>query len=254
MTCPRHTPIGITRRVQALLALGHHPGKIAAELPIDEQDVLDVAAGRMLAVDRDARDICRLYEAWCMRPGTCEETRRWARRFGYVPPLAWDEPDEEGHIDNRRARPSGIPGTVTGDADRDLITRVLGGECLQLLRPVDRAEATFLLWQAGLKDSEIARRIGGCRQNVRKVRVRHGWTLTGEKVRLRPGRRRKSEATGARAAWLVERAERDDRVAHLVGKRLSDVRIAERLHLTRRQVRAARQRRGLDAGYYQAAA
>ena len=85
-----HVPrVGATRRVQALLALGwphHHLG--AAGISNSAQIV--GAPGDLITVRR-WRQVRDVYDALSMTPGPSPETRGWAAKLGYAPPLAWDE-------------------------------------------------------------------------------------------------------------------------------------------------------------------
>lgn len=99
--------LGTTRRLQALACIGWSSKQLAARL--------EGFTGSTLALIREgdqpevkqstARAIAALYEQLSMTPNMAPghiQTRGWARKYGWVPPVAWD------HIDNPHEQPKGV--------------------------------------------------------------------------------------------------------------------------------------------------
>lgn len=98
---------GSTRRVRALMALGHPILDIRAASGINHTimcNLLDGSAARIWG--RSASAVADAYERMCMTVGTSTRSLNRARREGWAPPAAWDGinvddpatfPDVTGH-------------------------------------------------------------------------------------------------------------------------------------------------------------
>lgn len=95
--------IGITRRLQALNAMGYEHTDIAARVGCDRSRISMLCTGRNKNVSRALRDqILAVYTQLEMKPGPSDIARRNAARKGYAVPLLWNEES----IDDPSARPS----------------------------------------------------------------------------------------------------------------------------------------------------
>ena len=102
---------GTRRRLQALACRGWSTTAVAARLGITQQAVSSLRSGRTpTTARRIAQGVADLYAAqsdsWV--EGHCADlARAHARRQGWAPPAAWDDPDrDEG--------PQGVPCAVPG--------------------------------------------------------------------------------------------------------------------------------------------
>lgn len=127
---PRMVPsLGTTRRIHALVALGHSFGRIGEALDMTVSGAWALAH-RMGPEARatTAAKVASLYEAWSMTlppAGTTNEhkaaayARTIAAKHGWLPPLAWDDIDHD-------------PAPVYAEADRGVdqvvIERILAGD------------------------------------------------------------------------------------------------------------------------------
>ena len=101
-----HVPrVGAARRVQALLAMGWPHHALGAAGIVNSAQIIG-ASGDLITVQR-WRQVRDVYDRLSMTPGPSPETRGWAAKLGYPPPLAWDE---EG-IDD----PTAMPGHDAAD-------------------------------------------------------------------------------------------------------------------------------------------
>ena len=106
-----HVPrVGAARRVQALLAMGWPHHALGAAGIANSAQIIG-AAGDLITVQRWRR-VRDVYDRLSMTPCPSPETRGWAARLGYHPPLAWDEEN----IDDPTATP-GLDATTTGPED-----------------------------------------------------------------------------------------------------------------------------------------
>lgn len=150
--------VGSVRRVQALMALGHSSDEIGAAAGIPGYLVLNVAhtPGRWISRSRHD-DIVRAYEQLSMVPGRHTRQKAWARRGGWLPPLAWDDED----LDRVDAVPvdAAVPAPVpVGRPSQDTAEDV-----------------EFLLEVCGrLTAAQVAERLGVSRDAITKALERAG--------------------------------------------------------------------------------
>ncbi|BAL87352.1 hypothetical protein AMIS_21320 [Actinoplanes missouriensis 431] len=102
----RVSSLGVSRRLQALMAIGWSAAAVAGRLDTNLQQV---CKWRYRYQDRIAyrhhEAICRLYRELECRPGPSEKAQVHARTLGYAPPICWDD---DGDLDDPRARPKGF--------------------------------------------------------------------------------------------------------------------------------------------------
>lgn len=93
--------IGSRRRIQALQALGYGRDRISRELGYnDGGSIAYLMTPKAETVTRAVeRKIVAVYDRLAMLPpptgAGAQRARTWAKRFGYAPPLAWDDIDTD---------------------------------------------------------------------------------------------------------------------------------------------------------------
>lgn len=151
---------GTLRRLQGLMVMGWSHAEMSARAGFDttrvgRQDALGVGHAQALAV---------VYDQLSMLRGPSETTRQRAARFGYLPPLAWD--DET--IDNPAAQPNLGGGPSVDDV---AVERAASGEAVTL-STAEREEAVRRLNHRGLNDKQIATRLRISDRSVLRIRQR----------------------------------------------------------------------------------
>jgi transcriptional regulator with XRE-family HTH domain len=108
---------GVTRRLQALAAIGWSAQDVADRLGVTERAVQMWRSGHYPTVRPEtAATVDRLYEELQGTPGPSPRSRENATRSGWAPPLAW----EDDAIDNPAAQPTGVGAPpVQGRVDLD---------------------------------------------------------------------------------------------------------------------------------------
>ena len=165
-----HVPrVGAARRVQALLALGWPHHELGAAGITNSAQIIG-APGELITVHR-WRQVRDVYDALSMTPGPSPQTRGWAAKLGYAPPLAWDEdtlddpnatPNHAGPALGRGedmvdqvavARASATPGqaaTLTA-AERRAVVAVMAGSGASdpvIAAHLDVTDRTILRWRS----------------------------------------------------------------------------------------------------------
>lgn len=176
------TPVGLTRRMHALAALGWSTAAIAEVAGVNRDTVKSWRRGEVTEIHVVAGPLLRAYDALSMRQppqgtkferGAATQVRARAVRNGWVPPLAWD--DES--IDDPNAKPHAWGRRHHGGADLVIdevaIERVLAGDRADLTK----AERLIVVEQfaaAGLSDAQIAERVGVTDRTVYRDRDENG--------------------------------------------------------------------------------
>jgi hypothetical protein len=165
---------GARRRIAALLAIGWRHEDITHAMHASDASLGTTSAlalhqkGNWIA--RSTHDaVCAAFERLSATPGPSGKTRRLAAKYGYAPPLAWDD----GALDNPDARPE--LGGVDTELDDVVVQRLMNGT-LRLpahSKAPELVEAVRRLAAAGLNDTEIGERIDRTNAAVLKVRIRH---------------------------------------------------------------------------------
>lgn len=196
--------IGSVRRLQALVAIGHTYGDLAADTK-EAHMFRAMAQGGVRSISAvRARRIIDLFDRNAMTPGPRIGNRTLANTRGYPPPLAWDDDMDDpaanpcagselasrhsrmlvlyrrGMNDRQIAREM----SVTPDAVRYWRTRnQISPQCPT--RPAvqlgEEPDARYALWQQGMGDKDIAAAVGRHPDVIRRWRGKHG---------LEPGNRR----------------------------------------------------------------
>lgn len=204
--------LGARRRIQALLTVGWRHQDISAAMLTSDAAVGTrspaVLHQRGEWIARRSHDaVCAAYDRLAMTPGPSDKTRRLAAKYGYTPPLAWDEDT----IDNPAALPNtgGETADPAGDGwdeldaeraaaefgadalDEIAVERIMAGTFRVPLnsRAPELPEAVRRLAARGLNDAEIGERIGRTRTNVTAIRLRNNIAspLAGRPARLIDG-------------------------------------------------------------------
>jgi hypothetical protein len=95
--------VGTVRRIEALHAIGWPGSALGARLGVTE-DALRQWRSRTIVNIRTAESVAKLYDALSMTPGPSPITKSRAARYGWAPPLAWDD----DNIDDPAATPAGV--------------------------------------------------------------------------------------------------------------------------------------------------
>lgn len=140
---------GTVRRLQALGCIGHAQADLAARLGVHPEHL-----GRIRRTGRVSAGVARatraLYdELWSVHPqgNTADRARIAAKRFGWAPPLAWDDDT----IDD----PAAVPDLGAETSRQDALFE----NCEELLRQ-------------GFTVQQAAERLGVTEVNLRRVRAR----------------------------------------------------------------------------------
>lgn len=146
--------VGTVRRIRALQAIGWPRHLMAPELGVQTAAAVGLM-GRSGTVSRqNAENVQSLYGRWSMRLGPSQRSRLIALRYGWPPPLAWDD------IDDPREVPL-IGSRKPGAIDEVAIEFCLDGYLpFDRLTKFERREVIRRLTARGLTHSEIALRTG----------------------------------------------------------------------------------------------
>jgi hypothetical protein len=122
------SPVGTTRRLQALSSIGWPQSVLAARLGTDQAFVSYLQRGVGRSVTRaTAAKVAAVFDALSMTPGPSQSSRMRSASKGWAPPLAWD--DEA--IDDPAASPvTWLPSTPV-DRRAEFAWLVEGGETVE---------------------------------------------------------------------------------------------------------------------------
>jgi AraC-like DNA-binding protein len=175
--------IGIRRRIQALHAIGWSAPEIASRLGVTKQAVRDLCRpSGQLALPSTRTAVARVYdELWDQKPTgpRVTVTKQWARRNGWLPPLAWDDdtiddPTTEDYAHNLHTSIS--PSTTSESRaiiDEIAVEQAMTGRRVTLNR-VETSEAIARLTAMHYSAEEIGQRLGMSSRNVVRFRARAG--------------------------------------------------------------------------------
>jgi hypothetical protein len=149
--------IGTQRRIQALQAIGYSRQRIAHELGYTDAGALAYLLLSKTLLKVTAARVADVYDRLCMTPVEgvgANRARTWARKHGYVPPLAWDD------IDNPRERPKGLGQPAAIDR-ADILTDLdeWGAGISEALRRLDMNRDALQKWCSREGKSELYRRL-----------------------------------------------------------------------------------------------
>ena len=154
--------LGVTRRLQALTALGHRTDDLARWCRMSLTQLNAIRNGSVRMVKRRTRErVCVVYERMSMIPGSCQRARAYAEAQGWAPPLAWDDDKLDDPLGQpyRPGRPRRHPVQPRG-----------AREDIQAYK--ERVKAG---WLAGDRDDVIAARENRSIEAIRRLRYRNGW-------------------------------------------------------------------------------
>lgn len=99
---PAHIPAaGTARRLQGLVALGYSWRELAAHLGVSNRRTADIGMNPDGVVHRDtAARVSVIFERLSGTPGTSKYALKVAARYGFMPPLAWDDIDNPHEVPN----------------------------------------------------------------------------------------------------------------------------------------------------------
>lgn len=159
---------GTHRRLQALIARGWSEMQLSRELGLTSNNMPTWFDRDRVSQDK-ADAVAALYERlWDQHPPTATPAARgavtrslnFARRNGWVPPLAWDDIDN----DDAPAQPDD-----DGGIDHVAVTLALAGEHVSLT-PAERRECVRRLHAERWSDGRIADTIGCASKTVERIR------------------------------------------------------------------------------------
>lgn len=148
--------LGTARRLQALHALGYTWRTLAQETGYSLTGLKTVVYGKWDVVEaRNAESVRLIYERLSMRlpvgqtpheKSAISAARNAARKKGWPPPLAWDDPDSDESASGETTR------TVV---DTVVVDRILGGD-MTLARAATKAEKVAVVsrWTGSLNELE----------------------------------------------------------------------------------------------------
>lgn len=165
---------GTHRRIQALQVLGWSSGTLGARLGITYQGFQQFLTVPRVTRETAAKVVALYDELWDQQPPeTCKperiaaaKTRNYARRQGWVPPLAWD--DDE--LDDPAARPHVTPQPQMPTVDEVKIQRRIDGQLVELTKP-EMHEAHRRLEARGWSAKQIAAKLGITARTVHRKRA-----------------------------------------------------------------------------------
>lgn len=145
--------IGTQRRIRALMRLGWTGRHIADHCGWKSAEaVTEILKDRRWVFLTTAAKVSRAYDDMSMRIGPSEKNRRYAERMGWLPPLAWDD------IDNDPEPPAALHDEPA--VDPVVVMRLLEGQRVKATKA--EKEAAMTQWVAD----------GGSRNELARM---HGW-------------------------------------------------------------------------------
>jgi hypothetical protein len=156
---------GARRRIQALMAIGWSLRSIHRQLGYAPGG--GSVAGSPTIRPTKAAKIAELYDRLSVTPGPSKNTRTYATKLGYAPPIAWDYDT----IDDPDAQPMA---ECPVEVDEVAVQRALSGDRPETLRRPELIEAIRVGHTQGLDDHEIAERLGLHTKTVQRIRHRKG--------------------------------------------------------------------------------
>lgn len=164
--------VGAHRRITALLAIGWTHAHLSMQAGVSTSETIAHAVRRVDT--RTYRGVRSVYDELAMTPGPSNRNRLRAERFGWVPPLAWDEHS----IDDPDAEPATAEHGHGGrggndDVDPVSVDLAVGGEGVTLTR-AERIEVVRRLAARGYSDAKVAVLVGTSSRTVLRDRAGHG--------------------------------------------------------------------------------
>lgn len=152
--------IGTNRRVQALYVMGWPREEIGRRLGVSKQRVGQLSVAHVVLRDTAAA-VARVYDELSMTPGPSRETSARALRWGYRPPLWWDDDtiDDGTPCQDVLENVQDIYNPGKDDLDEVAIERFVAGDLnWQSLSTAERIEAAVRMDRSGISRNTIADR------------------------------------------------------------------------------------------------
>ncbi|WP_375502668.1 helix-turn-helix domain containing protein [uncultured Jatrophihabitans sp.] len=170
-------PIGTRRRLQALIAIGWSLPQLAAHLDRTPAHLARTLGGIRVTI-RTAEQVRALYDClWDLRPpqdnsaarAAAGAARALAVQNGWLPPLAWDDIDNDPDPDPQHPDP--LPAGVD-DLDEIAIERAVIGDGIRLeqLTPAEQEEVVRQLTERGKSIRHIAGQLSTTKRTVSRRR------------------------------------------------------------------------------------
>jgi hypothetical protein len=168
--------VGTRRRLQALIAIGHRPADLAAQLGRSVANLRRTMTGARVTA-RTAQLVSDLYEqTWDTAAPHATDAQReasaavraMAAEHGWRPPLAWDDidadPDPDPHAPAAKPDPN--------DIDEIAVERAVAGDGIRLddLTHAEQAEVVRRLTERGKSIRDIADQLATTKRTVSRRR------------------------------------------------------------------------------------
>lgn len=160
--------LGAKRRLEALMALGWSADALAAELAWGHRNDVNRIRSCKWLERKTNESINVLFDRLCMTPGPSAITKTRAARQGWLPPLAWDDIDNDPHPPNPQPVEMDILNLDDpkkkvcqfSKVDHVAVDRALEGDLTALSTTAEKAEVALRWRSAGRSLSELERLTG----------------------------------------------------------------------------------------------
>lgn len=177
--------VGAQRRVRALFSQGWTDAALTGRTGTPPGSFRAVASrpGRRWISARWWRLVAKTYDELWNRAGPHEPNRRHAKRYGWQPPMAWDEES----IDDPLAGPWTKAEDHAASVDIDVVAveRAVAGTRSTPLSPAELIAVVERLADRAMSDRQIADRVDRTPRHIQRVRAAHG---IGSRVEVSTGR------------------------------------------------------------------
>lgn len=141
---------GTIRRIRALMALGWRYSDIDEAAGQRTSWTHNLTNQKQVHLDTADR-VARIYDELSMTPGPSNRLRALALKYGWHPPLAWDD----ATIDDPDEQPN-LGGNTDDQIDHVIVDRLIAGERI-LSSPAEKVEAMRRWLAAGGSEREMCR-------------------------------------------------------------------------------------------------
>lgn len=155
---------GTVRRLQALAAIGWPMQQVCVKAGLYPRYGAHVMTkNQRTVIAWAAAAIADVYDELCMTPapesGISKKTRNIARKHGYIPPLAWDDIDNDPEPSDweYRARRHANATISFEEVDPVVVERILAGDWRLPATPAERSEVARRWVAEGRSVNELAR-------------------------------------------------------------------------------------------------
>jgi hypothetical protein len=151
------------RRIKALIAMGW-PHRIMTER-LGFQTALVLSQQGRWITRRKHDAIAAMFEELCMTPGPSNQSRGWAAKYGYLPPLTWDD------IDNDDEPLGDEVEEDSGEVDEVAVQRRIAGDKSVNITKQEQRLVVEQMIEAGIGHGDIEERTGLNPTRVRSLAV-----------------------------------------------------------------------------------